>query len=99
MRDRERGRDIGRGRIRFPEGGAGNLMWDSIPGPGDHDLSQRQTLNTEPPRCPGLSIFKYSVPSTRHKVVTRSTWFAWYFLALKSKTLDARKFPSTKQMG
>ena len=24
---------------------AGSLMWDSIPGPWDHNLSQRQTLN------------------------------------------------------
>ena len=42
MRDTERGRDIGRGRSRLH---AGNLMQDSIPGPQDHDLSQRQTLN------------------------------------------------------
>ena len=42
MRDRERDRDTGRGRSRLP---AGRLMWDSIPGPQDHDLSQRQTFN------------------------------------------------------
>ena len=43
MRDTERGRDISRGRSRFP---AGSVMWDSIPGPRDHnDPSQRQTLN------------------------------------------------------
>ena len=36
MRDTERGRDIGRGRSRLP---AISLMWDSIPGPWDHDLS------------------------------------------------------------
>ena len=41
-RDTERGRDKGRGRSRLP---AGNLMWDSIPGPWDHDLSQSQMLN------------------------------------------------------
>ena len=37
MRDteRERGRDAGRGRSRLP---AGSPMWDSIPGPWDHDL-------------------------------------------------------------
>ena len=29
-REREIGRDIGRGKSRFP---AGSLMWDSIPGP------------------------------------------------------------------
>ena len=42
MRDTDRGRDIGRGRSRLP---AGSVMGDSIPGPQDHDLSQRQTLN------------------------------------------------------
>ena len=31
-----RGRDIGRGSSRLP---MGSLMWDSIPGPRDHDLS------------------------------------------------------------
>ena len=41
-RDTERGRDIGRGRSRCP---VGSPMQDSIPGPQDHDLSQRQTLN------------------------------------------------------
>ena len=38
----ERGRDIDRGRSRLP---IGSLMWDLIPGPWYHDLSQRQTLN------------------------------------------------------
>ena len=42
MRYRERGRDTGRGRSRFP---AGSPMQDSIPGPWDHNLSQRQMLN------------------------------------------------------
>ena len=32
MRDRERGRDTGRGRSRIP---AGSPMWDLIPGPRD----------------------------------------------------------------
>ena len=41
-RERERGRDIGRGRTRLP---IGSLMWDSISGPWDHALSQRQMLN------------------------------------------------------
>ena len=35
-------RDTGRGRSRLPEG---NPVWDSIPGPRGHALSQRQTLN------------------------------------------------------
>ena len=42
MRDRERGRDIGRGRSRLH---AGSPTQDSIPGLQDHALSRRQTLN------------------------------------------------------
>ena len=42
MRDTERGRDTGRGRSRIS---AGSLTWDSISGPQDHTLSQRQMLN------------------------------------------------------
>ena len=42
MRDPERGKDTGRGRNRLP---VGNLMHDSIPGPGEQDLSRRQMLN------------------------------------------------------
>ena len=42
MRDMERGRDIGRERSRLP---VGSLMWDSIPEPWDHNLSQRHMLN------------------------------------------------------
>ena len=41
-RHRDRGRDIGKGRSRLP---VGNGMRDLIPGPQDHALSQRQTLN------------------------------------------------------
>ena len=41
-RHRERGKDIGRGRSRLLEG---NLMQVLIPGPRDHALSWRQTLN------------------------------------------------------
>ena len=33
---------MGIGRSRLPDG---SLMWDSIPGPWDYDLSQRQMLN------------------------------------------------------
>ena len=40
-RHRERGRDIGRGRSRLPEG---SLTWDLIPRPRDHALCQRQML-------------------------------------------------------
>ena len=41
-RHTERGRDVGRGRRRLP---ARSLMQDLIPGPQNHDLSQRQMLN------------------------------------------------------
>ena len=34
--------DTGRGKSRLPEG---NLMWYSIPGPWDHDLSRRKMFN------------------------------------------------------
>ena len=40
--ERERGRDTGRGRSRLH---AGSPMGDSIPGPQDHALHQRQMLN------------------------------------------------------
>ena len=50
MRDnKERGRDISRGRSRLP---VGTPMWDSIPGPQDHDLSPSQMLS--PPGAPDL---------------------------------------------
>ena len=42
MRDRERGRDIDRGRSRLT---VGSLMQDSILGSKDHYLSQKQMLN------------------------------------------------------
>ena len=48
MRDTERGRDGGRGRSRLP---AGSPKRDSIPGPRDQALSQRQTLS---PSHPGI---------------------------------------------
>ena len=40
--ERERGRNIGRGRSRLH---ARSPMWDLIPALGDHALSQRRTLN------------------------------------------------------
>ena len=44
MRDTEKDGDIGRGRDRLP---VGSPMWDSIPGPWDHNLSQRQMLHID----------------------------------------------------
>ena len=40
-REGERGRDIGRGKSSLL---AGSPMWESIPGPQDHSLSQRQMV-------------------------------------------------------
>ena len=42
MEVRERGRDIDRGRSRLPDR---SPMCNSIPGPQNHDLSQRQMFN------------------------------------------------------
>ena len=42
MRDKERGRETGRGRSRLP---VGSPMRDSIPEPRDQNLSQRQMLS------------------------------------------------------
>ena len=53
MRERERGRDTGRGRSRLH---AGSPIWDSIPGFWDQALNGRQTLNTESPRHPHITI-------------------------------------------
>ena len=55
MRDTERGRDIGKGRSRFP---SGNPMWDSVPGTWDHDLSQRQ-IDAQPPSHPGTLEYRF----------------------------------------
>ena len=57
MRDTKRGRDTGRGRRSKLH--ARSPMWDLIPGPRDHTLSQRQTLNStaEPPGVPYYSFF------------------------------------------
>ena len=52
--------DIGRGRSRLP---AETWMWNSIPGPRDHDLSQRQMLNSWATKVPltfGLEIEFYA---------------------------------------
>ena len=55
-RHRESGRHIDRGRSKLPEG---SPMWDLIPGPSDHDLSQRQTLNHWAPQAsPKLILYK-----------------------------------------
>ena len=48
-RERERGRDTGRGRNRLH---AGSPMWDLIPGLQDHALGQRQAA--KPLSHPGI---------------------------------------------
>ena len=45
QRDRERGRDTGRGRSGRSRLHAGSPTWDSSPGSQDHALGQRQMLN------------------------------------------------------
>ena len=64
----KRGRHIDRGRSRLP---AGNLMWDSIQGPWDHDLSQSST--TESPRCPLLQFYKFIEFLKQHSGL--NVWF------------------------
>ena len=58
--------DTGRGRSRLP---ARSLMQDLIPGPWDHDLSQRHST-TEPPRCPQACLF-----DDIHQHSTPGNWF------------------------
>ena len=60
MRDRERGRDTGRGRSRLPQGEAliiepnGGLN----PRTPDHDLSQRQIVNYQATQVPLIFYYK-----------------------------------------
>ena len=49
QRERERGRDTGRGRSRLH---AGSPTWDLILGPRGHALNQRQMLNRGATRVP-----------------------------------------------
>ena len=53
-KERERGRDTGRGRSRLH---AGSRMQDSIPGPQDHALGWRRRWTAEPPRDPPPFLF------------------------------------------
>ena len=54
MRDRERGRDTGRGRSRLPKG---SQMWNSVPGLWDHALSMK--ADTKPLSHPGAPGEKF----------------------------------------
>ena len=69
MRDRERGRDISRGKSRLP---MGSWMRDSIPRPQDHDPSQRQTSTTESPRYPTDGGFLHLILITQD---WENSWF------------------------
>ena len=56
-RERERGRDIGRGRSRLP---AGSLMWDSIPGPpGSRSEPKADAQSLSHPGIPDI-YFQFS---------------------------------------
>ena len=47
--DRERGRDLGRGRSRLH---ARSPTWDSIPDPGITPWAKGRGSTAKPPRCP-----------------------------------------------
>ena len=72
MRDRERGRDTGRGRSGLP-------AEKSIPGPQDHNLSQRQTLihwaTRGPSSLPSKNIYLDAhVTCSKNTVATFFNW-------------------------
>ena len=54
--NRERGRDTGRRRSRLP---VGSQIWDSIPGPWDHNPSQRQTFSPWAIQASRISFFRW----------------------------------------
>ena len=90
MRDTERGRDISGEKSRLP---VGSLMQDSIPGPQDHSLSQRQMLNTEPPRCPSNNDFYWN-KGTQNASVTRPplSWLVWGMTASQHAQFTGEAF-------
>ena len=55
-RHTEKLRDIGRGRLP-----AVSPMWDSIPGPQDHSLSQMQTLNCWATQVPSDFFYTFTI--------------------------------------
>ena len=60
MRDkeRERGRDIGRGRSRLP---ARSPMWDSIPDPWITPWGKGRCSTAEPPRPPRTFVLNLKI--------------------------------------
>ena len=75
IRDMEREAETGRVKGRLP---AGSLMWDSLPGPQDHDLSQRQTLNQVP-----LLFFFLQKKCNLILTLTLQLWFCSLDLYIK----------------
>jgi len=64
-------------------------MWGSIPGPQDHDLSKRQTLDRlSHPGTPEDHSFK--------KISTRGAWLAQ---SVKRRTLDLRFVSLSPMLG
>ena len=90
-RETERGRDTGRRRSRLP---AGNPMWDSIPGPRDYDLSQRQTLNHWATQVSQDSqILKAAFSLLQETAFTVCYWFyqtKWWPCILIERALDEK---------
>ena len=74
MRDREKGRDTGRGRSRLH---AGSPMWDSILGLQDHTLGQRQ-IDAQPLSHPGVPIL-ISLKRIEQSEVVLSTKVSWKY--------------------
>ena len=64
MRDRERGRDTGRGRSGLH---AGSPTWDSIPGLQDQALGQRQAPNRWATQAPLMTYFNITWETDRAK--------------------------------
>ena len=69
-RERERGRDTGRGRSRLL---AGSPMWDLIPGPQDHTLSWKQMLNHRATQVSQILFLIIDFIHKRHKQRERQT--------------------------
>ena len=76
MRDRERGRDTGRGRSRLP---TRSPMWNLIPDSGNYALSWRQTLNCwalqASQQCILINIVMFS--NTKKTASGVPGWLSW----------------------
>ena len=79
-KERERGRDTGRGRSRLH---AGSLTWVSILGLQDYALGQTQHQTAEPPRLPTAKVYTVFWSYSKHNRIAHS-------LFLTSKKISAR---------